>query len=107
MRPHRLSVEGVLLGLLASSFAFPQKHRIHIGVRGGAFLFGRMWLRFAVLARDVFLDDFWLRFGLPAMGISVLEEFLFLGGFLDFLLIRLEGHGESVLEVYVPRTEPA
>ena len=35
---------------------------------------------------------FWLRFGFSAMGISVVEELLFLGWFVEFILLRLEGH---------------
>ena len=37
IRTHRLSVQGVLLGLLPSSSAFPQKHRTHIALLGGPF----------------------------------------------------------------------
>ena len=40
---------------------------------------------------DVYLDDFWLRFGFRATGISVFEEILFLGLFLALMLLRLEG----------------
>ena len=36
--------------------------------------------------------DFWLRFALTAMGISVLEEILVFDWFCVFILLRLEGH---------------
>ena len=71
--------------------------------RGG--IFCRALLRFAVPAMRIsfleayFLMIFCLRFGCPAMKINILEEMLFLGWFLGFVLLRLEGHGESVLEV--------
>ena len=42
---------------------------------------------------NVYLDDFWLCFGFPAMGIRVLEEILFLGWFLESILFLIEGHG--------------
>ena len=63
--------------------------------------FSRARLRFAVPAMGInFLETyFWMRFGFPAMGISVLEEVWFSGRFSEFLLLRLETMGESVLEV--------
>ena len=42
---------------------------------------------------NLFLNDFCLRFGFPAVGINVLEKNLCLGWFLELLLLRLEGHG--------------
>ena len=57
IRPHRLSVQGVLLPLLASSSAFPLKQRAYIALLGGGLSFQP---RAATFCR-------------PAMGIRFLE----------------------------------
>ena len=45
--------------------------------------------------------DFWLRFAFTAMQVCVLAEFLCFGAVFDLVLFRLQGQGESVLEVYL------
>ena len=73
----------MLLGFLPLSSAFPQLNRTHIALLGE--VSSAVRLPFAVPAmgifffETVFFDDFWLRFGFPAMGISVLKETLFFG----------------------------
>ena len=47
-------------------------------------------MRISLLERT--FGCFLLRFALPAMGISVLEEILVFDWFFVFLLLRLEGH---------------
>ena len=91
-------------GVVAFELEIPQKHRAHIALVGGAgFFHGFSVVRGHVLQSlpwgltfgDVFLDDFWLRFGCPAMGIHVFEDILFLGWF----CYASRAMGESVLEV--------
>ena len=45
--------------------------------------------------------DFWLRFAFTAMQVCVLAMFLCFGPVFDLILFRLQGQGESVLEVYL------
>ena len=82
-------------GAVAFALAISAKTSYSYSSAGGPFDSSRARPRFAVPAMgiiffgDVYLNDFWLRFGFPAMGISVLEEILFL----ELIPLRLEGHG--------------
>ena len=97
IRPHRSVGAGRARGAFAFELVtFAKTLSSHIAVLGGHFWSPRV-LRFAVPAirisfGDVFLDDFWLCFAFPAMGISVLEEMLVFDWFFAFILLRLEGH---------------
>ena len=63
--PPRSAVQGVLVGLLHLSWQFPQKHRIHTVLLGGAFLFSCARLLFAVPAMGVIFWEtyIWIIFG--------------------------------------------
>ena len=91
-----MSVQDVLVALLLPSLLISQKHR-HLtysySSARGAFLEPRSFTSCSpghgdLLFGTVFLDDFWLCFAFPAMGISVLVFDWFFG----FILLRLEGH---------------
>ena len=103
IRPHRSVGAGRARGAFAFELVtFAKASSSHIALQGGPIFGAEEFYVLQSLQRglafgDVFLDDFWLCFVFPAMGISVLEEILIFDWFFVFILLRSRATGESVL----------